>query len=228
MESQIGSYADVYQRSYKPINSLADKAYCILEKMIVTLELPPGSIIYEADLSRQINIGRTPLREALHRLAKERLVSVLPRRGMIVSEVNILDQLELVEMRRVVDRLLASKAATRATPKQRQRLKEIAILIKEAASEGNVQEFMHLDGDFDQILGLASRNFFAAQISETLHAHCRRFWYINQGSGDLVWSAELHAAMINAVAEGDEAEAVAASDRLSDYVEDFTRSALNF
>ncbi|MFQ5752043.1 MAG: GntR family transcriptional regulator [bacterium] len=227
MESIRGAVNQIHHWSNKPIYSLADKAYYILEMMIVTLELPPGSIISEADLSRQLNIGRTPIREALQRIAKERLVSILPRRGMIVSEVNIFDQIELVEMRRIVDKLLASKAAKRATPKQRLRLKEIAVLIEQAASEGNVEEFMRLDGEFDQIIQFASRNFFAAQISETLHAHCRRFWYINQAHSDLARSASLHANMINAIAAGDEVKAGNASDKLSDYVEDFTRAALN-
>ena len=211
----------------KSINTLADKAYHIIEEMIVTLELPPGSIISEVKLSDQINVGRTPLREALQRLAKEKLVAVLPRRGMIVSNVNILDQLEVIELRRVVDRLLVSKAVARANSEQRQRLKKIACEIGIAASDGNIQEFMHLDAELDQIIQLASRNFFAGQISETLHAHCRRFWFMNQAGSDLVRSAELHAEMMNAISEGDKEDAVEASDRLSDYIEDFTRSALD-
>ena len=211
----------------RSINSLADKAFHAVEEMIVTLELPPGKIISEQELSDRISIGRTPLREALQRLAKERLVSVLPRRGMVVSEVNIFDQLEVVELRRAVDRLLVSKAVRRATPEQRQRVKEIAGEIKNAASEANIQKFMHLDGEFDQIVQLASRNFFAGQISETLHAHCRRFWFMNQLGSDLVRSAELHAEMMNAISDGDQEDAVNASDRLSDYIEEFTRSALD-
>jgi DNA-binding GntR family transcriptional regulator len=221
--------ADVQFRNWgrKPINSLADKAYTILEEMIVTLQLPPGSVISEAEISGQINIGRTPVREALQRLAKDRLISILPRRGMIVSETDLLDQLEYVEMRRVTDRLLASKAAVRATVSQRARLKEIAVKIEQAASQENLHEFMHLDGEFDHILQVASRNAFAAQVSEILHTHCRRFWFVHQSRGDLNRSARLHADMIHAVVSGSETSAVAASNKLSDYVEDFTRSAMD-
>ena len=179
------------------------------------------------ELSSQINIGRTPLREALQRLAKDRLISVLPRRGMIVSEINILDQLEYVEMRRVTDQLVASKAATRLAPHQRTRLREIAVEIERAAAENDIQQFMHLDGELDHTLWTTARNVFASQVSEILHTHCRRFWFVHQGRGDLNRSARLHAAMIEAVVSGDEAEAVVASNRLSDYIEEFTRSAVD-
>jgi len=211
----------------KSIKTLADKAYHIIEEMIVTLELPPGSVISEVKLSDQINVGRTPLREALQRLAKEKLVAVLPRKGMIVSNVDILDQLEVIELRRVVDRLLVFKAAARANSEQRQRLKTIASEIGKAASDGDIQDFMHLDAELDQIIQLAARNFFAAQMSETLHAHCRRFWFTRQVGGDLIRSAKLHIKMMNAISAGDKENAVEASDRLSDYIEDFTRSALD-
>jgi len=87
--------------------SLTDRAYLKLEELIVTLQLAPGEIVSEAALSRQLRIGRTPIREALHRLARERLVNILPRRGIIVSEINIAAQLRLLEVRREIERLVA-------------------------------------------------------------------------------------------------------------------------
>lgn len=211
----------------KPFNSLADRAYHILEEMIVTLKLEPGSLISEAELSNEIEIGRTPLREALQRLAQERLVSVLPRRGMIVTEVNLTDQLEIVALRRVVDRLIVAKAAKRITSDQSKHLIELAGAIEEVASQDDVKKFIQIDGEFDQIIQIVSRNFFAAQISETTHAHCRRFWYMNRAASDLVKSAKLHANMMRAAASGDQAKAEAASDLLSDYIEEFTKSIID-
>ncbi len=217
----------IYSRKIKPNNSLADKAYHILEEMIVTLKLKPGSLISESDLSKKIQIGRTPLREALQRLAHERLVSVLPRRGMIVTEVNIIDQLEIVALRKVVDRLIVSKAAKRITSEQSKNLNEIADAIEKVALQNDVQKFIHIDGEFDQILQIASRNLFAAQISETTHAHCRRFWFMNRNASDLVKSAKLHANMMRATATGNQAKAEEASDLLSDYIEEFTKSIID-
>ena len=217
----------ISRRRSRPLNSLADKAFHIIEEKIVTLQLAPGSLISEVELSEEINIGRTPVREALQRLAHEGMISILPRRGMIVSEVDIMNQLEIMDLRRVVDRMIAGKAAKRATVEQRQRLKEIADAIEKVAKKDDVVAFMHLDGEFDQILQAAGRNYFGTQISETLHAHCRRFWYINRAVSDLKRSAKLHARMMREVANGDQYKACEASDALSDYIEDFTRSTLD-
>ena len=215
------------RRRSKPLNSLADKALHLIEEKIVTLQLKPGSLISEVELSEEIDIGRTPVREALQRLAHEGMISILPRRGMIVSEVDIMNQLEIMDLRRVVDRMIAAKAAKRTTIEQKERLKEIAEDIEVTAKKGDVVGFMHLDGQFDQIMRTAARNYFGTQISETLHAHCRRFWYINREVSDLKRSAKLHARMMREIARGNQYKACEASDALSDYIEDFTRSTLD-
>ena len=207
--------------------SLAEEAYTRLEEMIVTLELQPGGVFSEADLSRKIRIGRTPLREALQRLQSQRLVTTLPRRGVVVSEINIVDYLALLETRRVLDRLVAMKAARRATPLQRTMLEETARGMALAAAKGDMAEFMRLDTEFDRLVESASRSAFALQASVPLHAHCRRFWYLYRHNGDLPRAAELHAAMMHAVAAADEEAAGAASDALVDYLEEFARTALD-
>jgi len=207
--------------------SLADEAYMRLEEMIVTLDLPPGSVFSEADLSRKVRIGRTPLREALQRLQAQRLATTLPRRGVVVSDINIVDYLALLETRRVLDRLVATKAARRATPDQRKALAQTAKAMSVAAERGDMSEFMRLDTCFDRLVESASRSAFALQASVPLHAHCRRFWYLYRHNGDLKRAAELHAAMMHAVAAADEDAAGAASDALVDYLEEFARSALD-
>src|SRR5277367_6085233 len=79
----------------EPVSSLTERAYRELEEQIVTLRLAPGSPVSEASLSKRLGIGRTPVREALQRLARERLVVILPRRGILVSEVNVRTQMRL-------------------------------------------------------------------------------------------------------------------------------------
>jgi DNA-binding GntR family transcriptional regulator len=207
--------------------SLADRAYAVVEEMIVTLALPPGQVFSEAELSQQIEIGRTPLREALQRLAADRLVMTLPRKGVMVTEINIAEHLALLETRRVLDRLVATRAARRATPEQQEALQEGAGAIEQAAAGENLAEFMRLDRACDAILEAASRNPFATKAAEPLHAHCRRFWYRYRHDGDLTQSATLHASILRAVAGGDESEAAAASDALLDYLEAFTRATLD-
>jgi DNA-binding GntR family transcriptional regulator len=207
--------------------SLADKAYAVVEEMIVTLALPPGQVFSEAELSQQIDIGRTPLREALQRLAADRLVTALPRKGVMVTEINVAEHLKLLETRRVLDRLIATRAARRATPDQREALQEGAQAIEQAAAEDDLAAFMGLDRICDDILESASRNPFATNAAEPLHTHCRRFWYQHRHDGDLTQSVVLHACLLRAVADGDEAEAAAASDALIDYLETFTRATVD-
>ncbi len=208
--------------------SLAEQAYQRIEELIVTLKLAPGTHFSEAELSQQLGIGRTPIREALQRLAADRLITTIPRRGMMVTEINIADHLALLETRRVLDRLIASRAAKRAGRKQRQQLRSLAETITQAAQKSDLARFMRLDRQCDQILEAASRNPFAVRACAPLHAHCRRFWYRYQENGDLNESARLHAQVMNAVASGDSQAAAQVSDQLLDYLDAFARAALEF
>ena len=206
--------------------SLSEKAYEIVEELIVTLQLPPGSAFSEQELSNRIGIGRTPLREALQRLISEKLILSLPRRGMIVTEINLTDYLSILETRRVLDRLIAQKAAQRATPEQRKQLNQCAYEIIKAAGANNLAEFMRWDKASDAIMEDACKNPFAVMANTPLHTHCRRFWYFYQGSGDLTTAASLHAELIKAVAAQSPERAAAASDALLDYLESFTHTVL--
>ncbi len=179
--------------------SLADQAYTLVESLIVTLALPPGHIFSEAELSRQINIGRTPLREALQRLAAARLVKTLPRKGMMIAEISMTDHFALLETRRVLERLVASSAAKRATSAQRMALTAVRDEMDDAAAQNDLAAFMALDRNCDTILDAASKNHYATTALAPLHAHCRRFWYQYQHEGDLRQSAALHIDMIDAV-----------------------------
>src|ERR1700749_2398524 len=106
--------------------TLTEKAYRALEEEIVTLRIPPGSVVSEAILSRRLGVGRTPIREALQRLAREWLGVILPRRGIVVSEIDPVRQLRLLEARREIERFLVRSAAKRATPLQRLQFAAIA------------------------------------------------------------------------------------------------------
>jgi DNA-binding GntR family transcriptional regulator len=95
--------------------SLADQAYFAIRSLIVSLELAPGDPIREPELTAKLGIGRTPVREALRRLALERLVEVYPRRGMFVTTVDVRDLARLCEVRAVLEPEAARLAAERAT-----------------------------------------------------------------------------------------------------------------
>lgn len=208
-------------------SSLTEKAYRTLEELIVTLALPPGSVVSEAALSQQLGIGRTPIREALQRLAREHLVTILPRRGIIVSEVNIKTQLRLLEVRRELERLMSRAAAKRATVEERAEFRRIAEGMQEAAAGNDDIAFMRLDRAFNLLTAHAARNDFATGAIALMQSLSRRFWYIHYKQvADMPLAARLHGAVALAIAEGDPARAAASSDALMDYIEDFTRATI--
>ena len=109
----------ILQRNGKHADdSLKQQAYDRLEEMIVTMELPAGAAVSESMLAKQLGVSRTPVREALQRLAREGLVRVLPRRGLLVTELDVGKQLRMLEVRRVIERLLSERAASRRTSQQ--------------------------------------------------------------------------------------------------------------
>jgi len=207
--------------------SLTARAYRELEEQIVTLKIPPGTVVSEAILSQRLGIGRTPIREALWRLARERLVTIIPHRGIIVSEINIKTQLRLLELRREVERLVARQAAKRADAGERRRLEEIALGMEKAAAGNDDTAFMRLDREFNELSVTAARNEFAASAMTLMQGLSRRFWYLHyKEAADLPLAARLHAEAARAIVGGDAEAAGRASDRLIDYIEDFARATV--
>jgi DNA-binding GntR family transcriptional regulator len=207
--------------------SLTDRAYSMLEEMIVTLKLAPGTAVSEARLSQALGIGRTPIREALQRLARERLVTILPRRGIFVSEINVKSQLRLLEVRREVERLIARSAARRSRPAERARFAEIARIFERCAKSNDETTFIRTDREFNELCSLAARNEFGAGAMSLMHSLSRRFWFIHyQKAADLPVTAKLHANIARAISRGDEDAAATALDRLIDEIEQFTRATV--
>ncbi len=208
--------------------SLTDLAYAHLEEMIVTLKLAPGKTVSEGELSVLTGIGRTPIREALQRLAREKLVSILPRRGIVVTDINVGSQLRLLEVRRELERLIARSAARRATDAERARFRELAKLFEKSAREDDDVTFMRTDREFNSLCSGASHNDFAAGAMSLMHSLSRRFWYIHyKQAADMPLTATLHADIARAIADGDEERASRASDKLIDEIEKFTRETVS-
>lgn len=214
----------------KPLKSpvsLTEQAYIDLEELIVTLQIAPGSAVSEAGLSALLDIGRTPIREALHRLARERLITILPQRGIMVSEINVGTQLKLLEVRRELERLIARSAARRASEQELDQFRDIALELKKAAKTNDAKGFMQQDRAFNILSTVAARNEFLSGSMDLIHSLSRRFWYVHyQQVADMPLAARLHANVALAIASRDEKAAAAASDALMEYLEDFTRATL--
>lgn len=208
--------------------TLTETAYQEIEERIVTLKLLPGEVLSEARLVSTLGIGRTPIREALQRLAREGLVVIMPRRGVVVSEIDVKKQLELLLVRRELERLMARLAARRATTEEHENFARIAADMRQSAEANDDVMFMRLDGELNQLLSEVCRNAYAQGAMSLMQGLSRRFWYVHYKQVlDLPKCASLHADLADAIASGDEEAAAVASDRLIDYLETFTRASLD-
>jgi DNA-binding GntR family transcriptional regulator len=208
--------------------TLTERAYRLIEEQIVTLQLKPGDILSEQMLSAVFKIGRTPIREALQQLAREGLITILPRKGILVSDINPRSQLLVLEVRREIERLLSRAGAERATKEQREQLRNIAQGMDRAAKANDDFSFMRLDRELNQLMIDASHNVYAARSMKQLQGLSRRFWYMHyREAADLPLCARLHANQAHAIAQGNGEAAARASDKLMDYVENFTRATVS-
>jgi DNA-binding GntR family transcriptional regulator len=155
----------------------ADKAYREIKGKIITVEMPPGSIIHEVQLMEALDLGRTPIREALKRLQAENLVVVAPRRGMFVAEIAITDLQQIYEVRVELESLCARLAAERITPEQ---LEEISCLVTEyqGGDRRDKKWLMTLDRRVHFLLAEAAANKFLRTEFEVFYNLSLRIWYL--------------------------------------------------
>ena len=210
-----------------PKRRAADVAYDAIETMISTLQLQPGSPVVEAEIAESTGLGRTPVREALLRMVSIGLIVQQPRRGLQVSNIDLADHLDVIQTRRVLERLLASNAARRATAPQRQAIVCCAENMVQAAARGHLDDYMLADHELDLVIHQASQNHSAVKCVQPLIVQCRRFWYAYQHEGEVSEGARAHMQLAQGIASGDEAQAVAGAEQLMEYLERFARRIID-
>jgi len=192
--------------------SMAETAYRLLEEQLVTLKFPPGELVAERDLMEKTGIGRTPVREAIQKLSAQGMLQIMPRKGLMVTPLRRSDLLQIVEARRVLERLMVVKAAERATPDQRQALRILATHMDTAGND--LESFFRLDRRLDELLEAACNNRYLVNALAAMHSQCRRLWYLHRQSLNLPLSAQLHGGLARAVADDDGAGAIRALDEI--------------
>src|SRR5436190_4321819 len=175
--------------------SLADQAYHAIRDKIVSLSLAPGTVINERELVGELGIGRTPTREALRRLAQEKLVEVYPRRGMFVTGVDVRQLARLSEVRAVLEPEAARLAAERATDEDRARLDA---LLGELDAGGS--ELMQLDERIHRAVYRAAHNDLLEATLEQYYALALRIWMLAlEHTQDLEEAVEAHRDLLEAI-----------------------------
>lgn len=210
-----------------PAKTLSEQAYEKLEGKIISLQLAPGEVLSEAALAKELDIGRTPIREALQKLVGTGLVVILPHKGILVTEINPFKQLQLLELRQALEPLMVRSAAIRSTRDQKAIFEGIANEMDKAAKNNDDITFMYYDNSLHHLITQASNNEYLTRAMDIYHSLCRRFWYLhNRESADITYSCKLHVELARQLAIGDADKAVEANNRLIKYLIEFTLSTL--
>jgi len=199
---------------------ISDRAYAELRERIVTLRLAPGTVLREDELMGELAIGRTPLREAVKRLALENLVAVQPRSGTYVTSVDAADIVHISEVRAELEGQAAELAARRLDADTRTRF--AAVLDRITTGERADQDaLMALDESIHRLVWDASGNPYLAETLERYFVLSLRVWYVVLDRVPGLGAAVLdHARLIEAILAGD---AVRARALMHEHVVAFER-----
>ncbi|WP_173933648.1 GntR family transcriptional regulator [Chelativorans sp. Marseille-P2723] len=202
----------------------AGKAYKILERLVVTLELAPGRQMTEGALIRCVGLGRTPVREAIQRLAWQGFLHVHPRAGLSVAPLERADWLKVIEARHGAEIVLARSAARFASENLLSQFRDAALWMEDAVLSGSVIAFLDADKLLDEALAAAAENPYAARLVAPLQTHSRRFWFRYQSTNGLPRVAEQHVRLIRAFLNRDEEEAAREADALMQLLRKFAEA----
>lgn len=200
---------------------LADRAYAELRDRIVTLQIAPGAPIDEDLLGGELGIGRTPVREAIKRLALENLVTVFPRRGTFASEINITDLADISDVRIVIEGHAAHRAAQRITDTQRIELDGLLADLEASQGSSDAVALMALDARVHRFIHQAAGNPY---LEETLGRYLNlslRIWHlVLDRLPHLLARVYEHEELLRAIADG---QAERARRVTAEHIETFER-----
>ena len=205
--------------------SLTESACEQLEKLIIFQQLKPGAMYSEKMLAEAVNLGRTPVREALQKLAWEQMVVIHPRRGIQIQDISVESQLKLLEVRRPLQGLCARLAAQRATAAQKGNMRQLADAVRNCEQDPNNELFLEYLRGCHEALVSGAKNDFIDKVMRPLQGSSRLFWFRYQDNNP-DHPARLHAHIMNKVADGDAEGAEKASDDLIDYLVNFALAQL--
>ncbi|HEY4870332.1 MAG TPA: GntR family transcriptional regulator [Candidatus Dormibacteraeota bacterium] len=187
----------------KSARSQGERAYLLIRDQIVTLKLAPGSVIEEAGLRQELGLGRTPIREALQRLAHENLVSFIPHRGTFVCDINLTDLHRLTEVRVEMEGYAARLAAERAGASDRAAMEALMAEL-ETIDESDVRGLMRLDQQIHRQVYQATRNAFLQAMLEESFNLSLRIWFLGLDRGvRLKEAVEEHRQLLDAIVSRD-------------------------
>jgi DNA-binding GntR family transcriptional regulator len=187
---------------------LADRAYVELRDQIITLAIPPGAPIDEELLGRELQLGRTPLREAIKRLAHENLVCVYPRRGTFATEINITDLAHISDVRVQLEGHAAYRAAQRRSEAQSEELEGLLAAVARGERSRDPDTLMGLDAEVHRFVYRCAGNPYLRDTLEGYLNLSLRIWYLVLGRlPHLLERVHEHRDLLRAIGDGNAARA---------------------
>ena len=188
----------------KPHQSLTDTAYEAIKQKIITLQFGPGTYLNVASITEALNIGRTPVHQAVRRLTHEGMIEIMPRKGMIVRPVSLNEVMEIADVRSVNEPHCVRLAAEKASAEDIAELEGILARADDAAAAGDTEQQMLADRDFHCEISRIAGNKILADILKNLHERSLRFWFISlHDSPHRQEVADEHADIMKAIRNND-------------------------
>lgn len=195
--------------------SLSERAYHEIRHMIVRLDLAPGDVIREDELQRTLGLGRTPIREALQRLVRDQFVTVIPRRGMYVSNIDVAELGLLYETRATLEPFAMRLACARGEQRHWDEMSEV---LSHATAASTPDELIAIDRRCREIVWEAADNRFLTDTLDMLYAQSDRLWHLYLGDvADLHLMIAEHREILDALLRGD-------ADRAAELIEAHMRA----
>ncbi len=182
--------------------SLSEQAYHVIRGMIVRLELTPGAIVREDVLQQRLGTGRTPIREALQRLERDQFVTIVPRRGVYVSSVDVSELSLLYETRAILEPYATRLACTRGKPSH---WATMAAALAESHRPGTpAAQLIEIDRVCHEIIWAAADNRFLTATLDMLYAQSDRLWHMYLAEvDDMATAVEQHTEILDALVAAD-------------------------
>ena len=184
--------------------SLSQQTYAAIKRKIVALEFAPGSVINEASLSDELGVGRTPIRESLQRLERDKLVVILPRRGTFVTDVNLANLSLIYDSRIVLESYIARIASTRGTAAHWRQMGTVLADIQRNEAEASLADLVEADRQCHEIMFAAANHKFLADTLVMLYAQSDCLWHVYSGNVQIMRRAIVeHEAVLVALRQKD-------------------------
>lgn len=201
------------------VTSLSEKAYYLLRDRLITLRIQPGAAIDERALQDELGVGRTPLREALRKLADDRLVQVVARRGTFASQLDLGALSAISEVRVELESYAGYLAAQRATADDRDTITRVLRALDAHTPGSGHRDLIQLDLRIHRVVHRAAHNAYLIATLDAYYLHSLRMWFLVLDRLDRFGHAlDSHRDLLTAVTEGN---AVAAQQILRDHVTGF-------